>query len=369
MNVLYVHNVGNIGGAERVTLDMIRGLADEHRLFLVTPQNGPLLDQAEAAGAKSRLLDVHQPDRRHPFRTWKSDQTWLAYLKQHQIDLVHTGDLFITRSLLKAVNRLNIPLICHVHFPVDDPALRWIFRIPPKRCCFVYCSRELHDITSPKVDRYIPNAEHRVLHNGVDTTIYRKYHPVKGVLPTGKLNVGIIANLQERKGHVEFIEAAAAIAKQESDVQFHIIGGDLFGESREPYLRQLAAEAGLQNKLTFHGHVDNVKDFLNELDVFVCASHEEAFPISLLEAMAFGLPIVTTDVNGIPEAVIQNHSALLVPAKQAEPLAIAIGDVIADANLRYALGEQALSRVKQYFDLPVFIDQIQHIHSCCRGPS
>lgn len=362
MNIVYVHNVGNIGGAERVTLDIIQGLAAEHSLYLVTPENGPLLRRAEEAGAQSAVLDVRQPDIRHPIQTWLSDRQWRMYLKDKEIELIHTGDLFIARSLIRVANQLNIPLVCHVHFPIDEPALKWIFRSPPKRVCFIYCSQELHDTTVPKVNRYVPSAEHYVVHNGVDTESYKKFEPKKGVFQKGRFNIGIIANLQERKGHKDFIEAAAIVAKRIPSARFHIVGGDVFGESRISILKELVRSLGVQEVLTFHGQVDNVKDYLNELNIYVCASHEEAFPISILEAMAFQLPIISTDVNGIPEALVDNESALLVTAKNKDQLAHAIIELVENREKSKELGLAAFRRVREKFGITNFVTKVDRIY-------
>ncbi|MHA7881225.1 MAG: glycosyltransferase [Saccharospirillum sp.] len=351
MNIAYIHNVAKIGGAERVTLDIIAGVQPEHCAFLAAPEDGPLLEAARKAGANAQVVSVSQPERKRPIKTWISHQQWKRYFTENRIDIIHTGDLFITRSLIHTANALGIPLVCHIHFPIDEAALAWIFKTPPKRACFVYCSQELHDHTAQKIQSYVPAAQHLVIHNGVDTELYQRYLPKKGLLPAEKTNVGIVANLQERKGHLEFITAASRVAEQCPDVQFHIIGGDLFGESREAMLKQKAKDLNLAAKMTFHGQVPNVKDYLNELDVFVCASYEEAFPISILEAMAFGLCIVSTDVNGIPEALEDRENALLIPPSNSVALGKATSQAARSQKLRARLGQKAKQTVSTKFNL------------------
>lgn len=359
MNILYVHNVAKIGGAERVTLDIIKGLPAEHKAFLVTPEDGPLIDIANDVGAQAQPLDIHQPALNKPLATLRNHRIWLRYLRKNQIELIHTGDLFVTRTLIYAANKLNIPIICHVHFPIELPALRWIFKSTPKQIQFIYCSQELNAAVQPRIDTLMAHATHTTIHNGVDTDIFKKFEPKAGILPEGKTNIGIIANLQERKGHLDFINAANLVLKTHPNAHFHIIGGDILGEPREPLLRQRIDELGLDANFTFHGQVNNVKDYLNELDIFVCASHEEAFPISILEAMAFGLPIVSTNVNGIPEAIEHGANGLLCEAKQPEGLAAQLLLVLNDAKLSARISEQARSDAASTFSLNAFASQVQ----------
>lgn len=363
MNILYVHNVGNIGGAEKVTLDVIRGLdRSQHNAFLVTPEYGPFCEAAQEASALFSVLPICQPDIRQPLSSYVSYRNWLVYLGKHHIDLIHTGDLFVTRTLISAANKLDIPLICHVHFPVEAPALRWIFKQKPRHCHFVYCSLELRDTMVPKVAPLLPEATHQVIHNGVDTEQFQKFTPKQCLLADDKVNIGIVANLQERKGHLDLIEAVSSLHPYHSEILIHVIGGDLFGESRMALLQQQVALQGMEAVFIFHGQVNNVMDYLNELDIIVCASHEEAFPISILEAMAFELPIVTTGVNGIPEAIYHNGNGCLIPSRDPMALAQALEELLNSPDQRQRLGGNARTGVVAQFSLERFSQQLASLY-------
>lgn len=363
MKILYVHNVSKIGGAERVTLDIIRGLdAYTHQVFLVTPEDGPLIAAARELGVTASVLKIQQPDIRKPLATLAGLHLWMDYLKKNQIDLIHTGDLFVSRTLIKPANKLGIPLVFHVHFPIETPALRWIFSTKPKDCHFVYCSQELHDVVVPRVESEIKNATHHVIHNGVDIEKFKPFEVQPHILPDTKINIGIVANLQERKGHVDLIDAISFIYPKHEDILVHIIGGDLFGESREVFLKRYVADLGLSNVFVFHGQVDNIRDYLNELDILVCASHEEAFPVSILEAMAFGLPIVSTHVNGIPEALTHETTSLLLPPNCPEKLAKNLDRIITNKSFAKRIGLLARKEVSENFSLSRFGAKIADLY-------
>lgn len=363
MNILYVHNVGKIGGAERVTLDIIRGLDRSlHQAFLVTPEEGPFLDAARELGARACALEIQQPEAKKPIQTIKVYRRWRKFLRENEIDLIHTGDLFVTRTLVQPARKLAIPLVCHVHFPIETSALKWIFATPSYQCHFVYCSHELQETVSQRVETVLKAFSHQVIHNGVDVDIFKPFPSQKRILPPDKTNIGIVANLQERKGHLDLIEAIAQLYPDYPKIHVHIIGGDLFGESRKKLLKDRIAELKLEDAFTFHGQVNNVRDFLNELEILVCASHEEAFPISILEAMAFNLPIVSTAVNGIPEAIVHGQCGILVRERDCMELASGIERVIVERDEAKAMGKAARQRAAETFGLEVFFGKINCLY-------
>lgn len=363
MNIAYVHSVSKIGGAEKVTLDMIKALSgSSHQLYLAIPEEGPLSHAALDIGATPEIFSISQPDLKRPIATVLNHLKWIQFLRKKKISLIHTGDLFVTRTLIFSANLLSIPIVCHVHFPIENPALNWIFKRYPACTYFIYCSHELHQSTSVKIKNILPNSYHHVLHNGVDTHLYAKFKPTKRVLTQDHINIGIIANLQERKGHFDFIETANILCQHHDNLRFHIIGGDIFGEAREPLLRARVEKLGLDKYIKFHGQVSNVRDYLNELDIFVCSSHEEAFPISILEAMSFELPIVSTNVNGIPEALTDGETGLLSPPKEPRLQALAIEKLINNPIFRTTLAQNARAEVERKFSLEIFSAKISALY-------
>ena len=98
-------------------------------------------------------------------------------------------------------------------------------------------------------------------------------------------------NCQKNENQITYIESR----KKTIWPEFHIIGGDIMQEPREPLLKQLSKDLNIADKVVFHGQISDVKPILGNLDILVCASYEEAFPVSILEAMvcAFGPNLLT----------------------------------------------------------------------------
>ena len=145
--------------------------------------------------------------------------------------------------------------------------------------------------------------------------------------------VGMVAILRMKKGHQDLLDAAVDVVKAIPQAVF-VIAGD--GPQRENIERGIAAR-GLQTHVRLLGLRRDIPEVLRSLDLFVLPTHEEAFGTSYLEAQAMGLPVIATRVGGVPEAVHEGVTGLLVPAKNPQALAAAIIELGRDPQRRRAM--------------------------------
>jgi glycosyltransferase involved in cell wall biosynthesis len=122
----------------------------------------------------------------------------------------------------------------------------------------------------------------------------------------------------------------------------------------------LAHELGISDRVDFLGDRDDVASLLGSSDVFVLATNFEMLPISILEAMRAGLPVIASRVGGISEVVIDGETGLLVPRNSVSALAQALTRVIEDFELRVTLGRAARRRFSEEF---LFARQAERMHS------
>ncbi len=190
----------------------------------------------------------------------------------------------------------------------------------------------------------VPRDLIRVIHNGVepvrDLPGRDTARRALGIDPRAALVVGFAGALEEGKGVRDLLEACGRCGVEGLAL---VLAGD--GGMRAE-LERLAP--GPAFRLVLPGRLDDIRDLLGALDLFVLPSHSEAMPLSLLEAMSAGLPILATRVGGIPEAIQDSVSGLLVPPHVPSALSDAIARIAADPGLARALGQAAGSASSRF---------------------
>ncbi len=162
----------------------------------------------------------------------------------------------------------------------------------------------------------------------------------------------------DQKGHVYLIEAAPEIVKQQPNAVFLLLGdGPL-----EVQLREKITTLGMEKHFVFAGMLTDLTLELSGADLMIHPSIEEPFGIAILEGMRAGLPVVASEVGGIPEVVATGETAILVPPRDPNALAAGAIDLFTSSEKRQQLGRAGLARWQEHFRLDGMIDSIeQHL--------
>lgn len=191
-----------------------------------------------------------------------------------------------------------------------------------------------------------------VVYCGVDTAVFQ---PEPKQAADGILRVISVGRLIEKKGMVYLIEACKQLVDRGLAIECRIVGEGPLHSSLQARIEQL----GLQPHVTLLGALaqDEVRRLIQAGDVMVLAAtvaasgDQDGIPIVLMEAMACGLPVVTTPVSGIPELVVDGQTGLLTQERSPSELADALEKLACDDGLRQRLGSQARAMVVSRFDL------------------
>lgn len=178
---------------------------------------------------------------------------------------------------------------------------------------------------------------------GVDTQLFQ---PVPRTAATPVIM--LVARMLWDKGVGEFVEAARMLKKRGVDARFVLVGApDVANREHipEPILMQWQQEGVVE----WWGARERIHEILNEADMACLPSYREGLPKALLEAMAAGLPCVTTDVPGCRSVVTDGDNGLLVPARDAYALCEALSKLIVDADLRQRMGRRGRTRAEEEF--------------------
>ncbi len=182
---------------------------------------------------------------------------------------------------------------------------------------------------------------------GVDV---ERYNPQPAVASDRPFTVLCVGRLTPAKGQHVLLEACARLREQGHSLRLVIVGTG----PDEASLHASAKALGIQDLVTFTGaqNMDQVRAWYRDSDAFALPSFAEGVPVVLMEAMASGVPCVTTRITGIPELIRDGIDGLLVTPSDVQELADSLVALKADAHLRRELGEAGRRRVAQAYNLP-----------------
>jgi glycosyltransferase involved in cell wall biosynthesis len=169
----------------------------------------------------------------------------------------------------------------------------------------------------------------------------------------------ILARLEHDKGIEYTIDAAAALP----DVALVIAGTGTQRGSLEAH----ASAIGIADRVHFLGYRRDAASLLRCADVFVLPSLVEGLPLSVLEAMAAGVPVIATDIPGTREAVEHDVTGLLVPSRNSDALASAIGRVLTDVASTAARATQARARARRDFSTDIMVARVTELYVSLLG--
>jgi len=164
--------------------------------------------------------------------------------------------------------------------------------------------------------------------------------------------VGMIARLTAAKDHMNLFDAFLRVREAHAVARLLLVGD---GELRAD-LERAVHQRRLSHTVVFAGRRDDVADVLSALDVFVLSSATEGLAVTLLEAMAAGLPVVATRVGGNPEVVVDGDTGRLVPPRDPIALAAAIGEMLSDRARATRMGERGAERARGRFGIDAMVN-------------
>jgi colanic acid/amylovoran biosynthesis glycosyltransferase len=209
-------------------------------------------------------------------------------------------------------------------------------------CISDFTKSQLCRITAPEIwNRF------HVIRCGIELTRF-SYRAAPALGPDGRPRIIMVGRLSPEKGHLVAIQAVKRLCGGGIPVELEIVGGG----PCEAMLRAEADRLGITELVSFSGELEGsaVIDRLRQSHIFCMASFAEGLPVSLMEAMALGVPVVSTWISGIPELARDGDTALLVPPGNDAELARALGRLIEDRELGARLAERARAAVEEQHD-------------------
>lgn len=353
LTVLHLLESFVVGGAEKVTLDLCRGLAEGGiGSVAVAVRGGELQDAFKAVISTLLVTKKRGPDPRFLL-------SLASLIRSSGADVVHlVNGLTVVNYGVVAARLAGVPSVVSVHGlghfgerGLGAMIWRRMLSFADQRVAVSAdiqskvraCSRK------PTVIELIYNSIEAPPPLPEDS---RGEFLTQWGFPADVLVVTCVANLREVKGHRYLLEAVALLEKRMPRLRLLLVGT---GELQEE-LEQLARDLGIRDRVVFAGRRHDVPNCLAASDIFVLPSLSEGTPLSILEAMRAGLPVVATRVGGIPEIVEDGRSAFLVPSGNPQALAEALL-AVGESSVAASLGECGQQRFHDRFSRSTFIDR------------
>ena len=208
------------------------------------------------------------------------------------------------------------------------------------------------------------------IENGVDTEWFGREtdaRHLRELLGLGHYDVviGIVANLKAVKNHLFLLQAFAEIAGELKHVKLLVVGQGFRGESdnTEEDLRRFVSNRGLTERVLFLGYRADIPDLLQVMDVFCLTSLREGLPIGVIEAMASGLPVVGTNVEGIRDTITPGIDGILVEAGDVTALKEALVRLVTDSEFRRQLGRSGRDKAVARYSLQRCVREYERLFS------
>lgn len=359
LRVMFVITSMPVGGAETLLVNLVRRM-DRSRFepeLCCLKEFGPLGEALAQEVPACEKLIRYKTD-------WRVIGRLARRMRERKIDAVVTvgtgGDKMFWGRL--AAWRAGVPVILsslhstglpdHVEFPNR--------LLAPITDGFIGCAKPHGEYLVRSEG--CPRRKVFVIPNGVDCERFRPLAPPPGLrerigLPADAPTAAIVAALRPEKNHELFLDTAAKILASVPKARFLIIGDG----PRRPFLEQRAEQLGIADAIHFLGTRSDVPELLSLVNVLMLTSHMEANPVSILEGLACGKPVVSTRVGSIPETVEHGLNGFLTDPGSADQLADWAGQLLTHPDLARSMGRSGRERIVHNWSLEKMVCGYQNL--------
>jgi len=361
INVIHLVEELTIGGLEKILTTIVLNLNKKKYNVSVwcLREGGFFADKLVKEGIDVKILRISTS--RNPLSIYKL----YRLLKSHKFDIIHThaysaGTIGRVSAFLAGVTIV----ISHNHsvytyYNKYYHFVEWLLSFITDR---VICISDKINVFAREIQR-ISAKELITIHNGIDDVCAVTGKRSSGLkkelgIPIKHSVVGTIAHLEEHKGLKYLLKAASLLLASRSDISFLFVGeGTLKGE-----LKKLCVDLKIEKTVIFAGERNDMPEILFSIDIFVLPSLREGLPLTILEAMACGRPVIATNVGGIPEAVKDGENGILVYPKDPEALYRAMNELLGDREKREKMGRIGKRMCDESFRAQTMVEKIEDLY-------
>lgn len=350
-----------LGGAQIHLLDLAHGLRDRgDEVLVMVGSTGLMTNQLEQSGIPVLVVPslVRSMNPLHDRRAWREIRAILRREKPHILS-THTAKAGLVGRL--AARSENIPVVFTAH--------GWQFApgIPLRQRLFVYLCECLfsrigrhqavicvsaYDEQLARRTRAVPRRRLHCIHNGIPDTPAVPDQRVSDARDGKVCRLIMPARFERQKDHSTLLRAMASIPSLNWEL---VLPGEGTTLSE---CRKLAARIGIPaERISFPGHCQDLAERLPDFDIFLLISHWEGLPLSIIEAMRTGLPVIATDVGGVRELIKDGENGFLIGHQDTSHLTEKLTFLMQNPEVRRRMGKAGRKTYEKHFQLQFMLDQ------------
>lgn len=354
MKLLYIDTEKFWRGGQEQLFSLISGMQQAgHQVMLASPSNCPLGERISRLGIE--VIDFDQGTE----LSYPAFRRLYNLMKETSPDIVHFNTPLpvlpggLAARILSRLSGHRIITVCsrRVNFPLKTRLSRLKYNHLVDRTLTVSES-----IKRTLIKNGIKPELIETVYEGIDPEWIDKQQTEKIPFSKDSLVVGTVAHLSEEKGHIDILKAVSLIRHKSPRTRYVFIGEGLMRGKLERY----AAVLGIEDIVDFIGFRKDSEALMKHFDVFCLPSLSEGLSSAIMSAMACGLPVVSTEVGGIPELVIHEQTGLLVSPSSPEKLAEALYRILNSPAERKNFGRAGRMIVEKRFTVIKKLENTEH---------
>jgi len=360
IKVLHIIRSFEIGGAEKLVLKLIReqlNSGDVVPFIAALIDRGPLRKEALEIGLECHAIGLEGVKYISPMLRFA------GIIRKINPDIVHTHN-FLAHVNTAPVAKFFRKAVVHTKHGRAITSIswapfirRWLYNLSDR---IVVVSNETGITFREKTG--VHEKKITVVYNGVDTSAFERYRKDEARkrlgIPESTVVFGTLSRLDRVKDHTTVVNAFADVLSKRKDCLLMIVGD---GPERENIERRVQ-ELGISKYVRMVGFTDEVHLYLSAMDLFLQPSREEGLSMTILEAMASGVPVIATPVGGTPEMIEDGVTGRLVGVADPRALSSAMVESIEEPERFLQMAKRALEKVKESFTLTAMADGYERVY-------
>lgn len=361
IKVLYVITSTGFGGAERLLLSYLKLLDRSKYDFYVCSLREKPDDLQKELSEYSHLINLKIKNKFNVLVVPKL----IKVINRIEPDIIHThlfqarfyttiAHFFSKKPILITHKHNNVNLIKHNIFIILE-------------MISIFFNDKVIAISNAVAQsliklEFVPSKKIFILHNGIDFQKFYKIADNKPISSSSKITIGVVCRLERQKGILYLLLAMKIILAKFPTAKLEIVGDGSLLEELEKFSKKI----GISNSVKFFGKFADVIPFYKRMNIFVLPSIYEGFGIVLLEAMAAGVPVVATSVDGVKEVVNDGEDGVLVRPKDPQAIADAVIKIIENDQLTERLVMTGYRRA-ELFDIREHVFKLHNFYNNLLG--